>query len=172
MPRTRGGGKKRARPAPLNDMVSAQMSRMPRKDSGPEVSLRRYLHRQGLRYRLHVRALPGTPDIVLGRARVAVFVDGCFWHGCREHGGIPKNNGDWWREKIRGTQERDRRKDEQLVALGWLPVHVWEHDCPESGGERIVALLSQRTGKMGGMTASDRSKVASWRSTTSRRTSG
>jgi DNA mismatch endonuclease (patch repair protein) len=141
-----GGSDRRLRPAPLNEMVSAQMSRMPRRDSGPEISLRRYLHRCGLRYRLQVRALPGTPDIVMPRARVAVFVDGCFWHGCPEHGGIPKNNAEWWSEKILATQARDRTKDLQLVALGWLPVHVWEHDCPERAGDLIAALWRKRTG--------------------------
>lgn len=139
-----GKGVARLKPIPLNESVSNQMRRMPRKDSAPEVSLRRYLHAAGLRYRLHVRSLPGTPDVVLPRTRIAVFVDGCFWHGCPEHGGLPKNNRDWWREKIMATRERDRRKDEQLVGLDWLPVHVWEHDCPETGGVEVISLVRTR----------------------------
>ena len=91
------GGNARRRPEPLSAAVTAQMKRMPRRDTGPEVGLRRELHKRGLRFRVHVRSLPGRPDIVFTRARLAVFVDGCFWHGCSEHGTLPKNNREWWR---------------------------------------------------------------------------
>lgn len=91
------------RPLPKNAMVSDQMSRMPRSSTGPEVALRKALHRMGLRFRLHRRDLPGTPDVALPGARIAIFVDGCFWHGCPEHGCIPKNNAKWWHDKIVGN---------------------------------------------------------------------
>jgi DNA mismatch endonuclease (patch repair protein) len=118
------------RQAPLqavNPTVSAQMSRMPRAATGPEMALRRGLHRAGLRYRVNVRGLPGTPDIVFTKARIAVFVDGCYWHLCPRHACIPKTNTEWWLAKFEENRARDRRKDAALRKDGWLPLHVWEH---------------------------------------------
>src|SRR5262245_26407929 len=111
-------------------MVSEQMKRMPRADSRPELELRREVHRRRMRFAVNRRDLPGTPDIVFTRARIAVFVDGCFWHMCPEHRSIPTNNRDWWLAKLEANVERDRRKDEALKELGWLPLHFWEHDDP------------------------------------------
>lgn len=85
------------------------------RDTKPEIMLRQELHRRGVRYRLHRRDLPGTPDIVLVRCRVAIFVDGCFWHGCPEHFTPPKSNRQWWLNKIAATGERDARADAALV---------------------------------------------------------
>ena len=124
-------------PAPLNTSVSAQMARMPTKSTGPEVRLRRTMHRMGLRFRLHPKDLPGRPDIALPNARIAVFVDGCFWHGCPLHGTAPKNNEQWWRNKIATNVARDRVKDGQLQRMGWLVIHVWEHDDPEAAAAEI-----------------------------------
>lgn len=119
------------------------MSRMPRKDTRPELALRRELHRRGLRFRVHA-SVPGTPDIALSRAGIAVFVDGCFWHACPQHGTAPKNNSEWWRTKLDANVARDRRKDRDLKELGWLPVHVWEHEgAPEAAG-LIEALWRSR----------------------------
>lgn len=106
------------------------MRRMPRSSSAPEVRLRRELHARGMRFRLHDRQLAGTPDIVLARARIAVFVDGCFWHKCPIHGSVPKHNHDWWVKELARTVERDREKDAQLRAIRWHPIHVWEHEGP------------------------------------------
>jgi DNA mismatch endonuclease Vsr len=78
------------RPEASSKQVSAQMKRMPRENSGPELRLRRILHSRGLRYRTNLRGLPGTPDLVFSAAKIAVFVDGCFWHQCPEHGTMPK----------------------------------------------------------------------------------
>jgi DNA mismatch endonuclease (patch repair protein) len=119
---------------------------MPRKDTGPELALRRELHGRGLRFRLHGN-LPGRPDIVLTRARIVVFVDGCFWHACPRHGTLPKNNRDWWREKLEANVVRDRIKDEALSALGWLVLHVWEHESVSNAADRIVSLWEDRTGR-------------------------
>lgn len=118
---------------------------MPRKNTGVELVLRRHLHRLGLRFRIHVRALPGNPDIVFTRAKIAVFVDGCFWHKCRMHGSAPKNNSAWWAAKLDENVARDRRKDDQLRAMGWLPIHVWEHDDPVSSAAEIKRIWSDRT---------------------------
>jgi len=125
------------RPPPSSEQVSQQMKRMPRKDSVPEVRLRRELHSRGLRFRVNLRGLPGTPDIAFTRAKIAVFVDGCFWHRCPEHGVLPKANRDWWREKLDRNVERDRRKDGELEELGWLSIHVWEHDDPSTVADGI-----------------------------------
>jgi DNA mismatch endonuclease (patch repair protein) len=120
---------------------------MPRASTGPEVALRQRLHAAGLRFRIHPRDLPGRPDIALTRARVAIFVDGCFWHGCPAHGVVPKNNRQWWVDKLRGNRERDTRNDARLTDAGWLPVHVWEHEPPDEAAARIVLLWRERTGR-------------------------
>lgn len=121
------------------------MQRQASRDTGPEMALRRALHALGLRYRLHHPGLPGRPDVALPAARLAVFVDGCFWHSCPEHGRTPRNNGGWWAAKLAANVERDRRKDAALAAAGWLPVHVWEHEEPGAAARRIAALWRRRT---------------------------
>ena len=135
---------KRMAPEPKSPLVSAQMSRMPVVGTGPELALRRELHRRGLRFRVAPKHLPGKPDIAFTRARIAVFVSGCFWHNCEQHGTIPKNNREWWEAKFVANRERDSRKDHELEALGWLPVHVWEHDRPEEAAEFVAQLWKSR----------------------------
>jgi len=138
--------KGRRAPAPLNATVSAQMQRMPRSSSGPEMLLRKELHRRGLRFRINSRELPGRPDITFTAARIAVFVDGCFWHSCPEHGILPKNNRDWWRAKLARNVERDREKDSQLEQMGWAVVHVWEHEPPSTVADSIEQLWRSARG--------------------------
>lgn len=120
------------------------MRRMPRRDTRPELALRSELHRRGLRFRIHAAGLPGRPDVVFTRARLAVFVDGCFWHGCPQHGVLPKSNREWWRAKLDRNIERDREKDEALVELGWRPMHVWEHEAPEEAADRVETAWRSR----------------------------
>lgn len=127
-------------PAPLNASVSAQMQRMPRSSTGPELLIRKELHRRGLRFRINNRRLPGRPDVTFSAARIAVFVDGCFWHSCPDHGILPKNNRDWWREKLKRNVERDHEKDVQLEEMGWTVVHVWEHEPPSTAADTIEQL--------------------------------
>ena len=115
-------------PPALNGVVSAQMRQMRRAGTGPETALRRELHRRGLRFRVNLATLPGRPDLAFTRARLAVFIDGCFWHRCPQHGVLPKNNREWWLAKLNRNVERDGEKDTALTRLGWLPVHVWEHE--------------------------------------------
>lgn len=124
-------------PAPLTAAVSAAMSRMPRSDSGPEVALRRELHRRGLRFRKHVSGLPGRPDLVFSRVRLVVFLDGCFWHRCPTHATAPKNNSDWWRAKLEANVERDLRQTVQLQEAGWTVLRVWEHEAADSAADRV-----------------------------------
>lgn len=119
-----------------------------RRDTGPELAIRRILHAHGLRYRVDVRPLPDLnrrADIVFPRARVAIFVDGCFWHGCPEHYTPPKANGDFWATKVATNRDRDRETDEHLTAAGWTVVRIWEH-VPAS---RAVELIRDRVASAG-----------------------
>jgi DNA mismatch endonuclease, patch repair protein len=113
------------KPTPLSK--SEQMARVRSKDTDAELLLRRALWSHGLRYRVTSRRLPGTPDITFGPAKVAVFVDGCFWHGCPEHYTKPRANDTFWQEKLRRNRTRDERVDSELAALGWVSVRIWEH---------------------------------------------
>ena len=110
---------------------------MPRERTKPEMLLRRELHRRGLRFRVNHRDLPGRPDIAFTRVRLAVFVDGCFWHLCPAHAILPKNNAEWWQAKLRRNVERDREKDAGLTALGWRVLHVWEHEDPLTVADEV-----------------------------------
>lgn len=133
------------RPAASSLAVSAQMSRMPRASTGPELAIRRELHRRGLRFRVNFSALPGRPDVAFTRARLAVFVDGCFWHRCPDHGTLPRSNRDWWLTKFDRNVARDREKDLALVDLGWLPLHVWEHENVLTAADRIQLEWQNRS---------------------------
>jgi len=106
--------------------------------------IRRELHRRGLRYRVNDRNLPGRPDIAFTSARVAVFIDGCFWHSCPDHGVLPRNNREWWRAKLTRNVARDREKDAELDTMGWVVVHVWEHEDPIRAVDVIEELWRSR----------------------------
>jgi DNA mismatch endonuclease (patch repair protein) len=123
------------------------MSRMPRISTGPELALRRELHARGLRFRVQGRGLPGTPDVLLTKAKVAIFIDGCFWHGCPEHCVKPKNNAQWWADKLVANTERDRRKDAELSELGWTVLHFWEHTPVREMADRAVEVWRVQTGR-------------------------
>lgn len=110
------------------------------------MALRKELHGRGLRFRIHAK-LPGRPDIAFTRAKLAVFVDGCFWHCCEYHGTLPKNNAEWWRAKLDGNLERDRRKDAELRQLGWTVLHIWEHEPVRDAAATVEALWRERTGR-------------------------
>jgi DNA mismatch endonuclease (patch repair protein) len=124
-----------------------RMQRQIRRDTEPEMRLRRALARKGLRFRKHVRAIPELRrevDVVFRSRKVAVFVDGCFWHGCPEHPRPSKSNSEWWSAKIARNQARDRETEELLEQAGWLVLRVWEHEDPEFAVERIEAVLAER----------------------------
>jgi DNA mismatch endonuclease (patch repair protein) len=87
-------------------------------------------------------------DLVFGPSKVVVFVDGCFWHSCHDHGTLPKNNREWWRQKLATNEERDRRVDRVLTEAGWAVVRVWEHDDPVAAADRVEILV--RTRRSGG----------------------
>lgn len=108
------------------------MSRIRSKDTKPELRLRRALWAAGLRYRKNVVGLPGKPDVVFRKARVCVFMDGCFWHGCPECYRPPKSNGAFWRAKVEGNRARDVRQTEALGKAGWTVLRFWEHEVSRS----------------------------------------
>ena len=116
------------------------------RDTRPELAVRSLLHGMGLRYRLGLRLSVGDvrvrPDITFTRRRVAVFVDGCFWHGCPEHQRKPRSNVDYWKPKLDANVARDRRVDAALLAAGWRVVRVWEHEDPADAAARIHAIVT------------------------------
>jgi DNA mismatch endonuclease, patch repair protein len=123
------------------------MRRQRRRDTLAEVELRRRLHATGLRFRIDRRPVPGvrrTADLVFGPARVAVFVDGCFWHGCPDHGTWPKSNAEWWRAKIEANRARDRDTDLRMAGAGWTVVRVWEHEDPDDAATRVLVAVRPR----------------------------
>lgn len=114
------------------------------RDTRPEKLIRSILFRRGLRYRIDSPVLPGTrrrADIVFPKARVAVFVDGCFWHGCPEHGTWPKASAEWWKQKIESNQHRDRDTTARLEAAGWRVIRIWEHDEPAQAADLIATIV-------------------------------
>jgi len=118
------------------------------KDTSPELALRSALHKLGLRYRVDHPVLPGfrrRADIVFTRAKVAVFVDGCFWHGCPRHGTWPKHNAAWWRKKIETNKRRDAETNRLLQRAGWRVARVWEHADAANEAERIRQIVEART---------------------------
>ncbi|MBN9746176.1 MULTISPECIES: very short patch repair endonuclease [Amycolatopsis] len=127
--------------------VSARMSKQKSRNTGIEMALRKILHAAGYRYRVHRRPVKGVrreADLVFGPARVAVFVDGCFWHGCPEHGTWPKNNADYWRTKIETNRRRDANTDALLHEAGWLSVRIWEHEATDVAASRVIETVKER----------------------------
>jgi DNA mismatch endonuclease (patch repair protein) len=123
------------------------MSRQRTRDTAAEVAIRRVLHRRGLRFRVNFRPIAGlrtTADIAFTRARVAVYVDGCFWHSCPQHATVPRSNREWWISKLAKNQERDRATDEALAVAGWMSMRVWEHEVPDEAAARIAAAVAAR----------------------------
>ena len=132
------------RPPASSPGVAARMSRARRRDTAPEVAIRREAHRRGLRYRVDtpVVGLPRRrPDMVFTRQRVAVFVDGCFWHSCPVHATVPKSNRDWWVAKLERNVVRDRETDDLLRVLGWTVLRFWEHEDPIAAVDVIERVV-------------------------------
>lgn len=123
------------------------MSRQSSRDTAPEVAVRRLLHAAGLRYRVNV-PVPGLPrrtiDIVFPRAKVAVFLDGCFWHGCPQHATHPKANAEWWREKLDKNMSRDIETTGHLTSEGWTVLRFWEHESVEDVAHRIASAVEAK----------------------------
>ncbi|MFJ3142280.1 very short patch repair endonuclease [Streptomyces halstedii] len=143
---------------PSSPSVSARMSRQARRDTAPEVAVRKLLHASGYRYRLNERVphmSRRTIDIAFTRARVAVFLDGCFWHGCPDHATRPKSNAEWWRQKLDKNMARDAETTAHLVSEGWTVLRFWEHQPPTEVAAVVAEAVdrersSRRTGQGGG----------------------
>jgi DNA mismatch endonuclease (patch repair protein) len=123
------------------------MVRQRRSDTAPEVALRRELHRRGLRYRVNYQLpLPGVrrrADIAFTGRKIAVFVDGCYWHACPVHATWPNASADWWRTKLEDNVRRDRDTDRRLADAGWLSLRIWEHENPSDAAGRIESALRE-----------------------------
>lgn len=131
-------------PPASTDAARGVLSRTARRDTGPELALRRELHRLGMRFLVDVAA-PGTSrrrrvDVLLRGSRIALLVHGCFWHGCPLHYHPPKANGAWWRLKLQSVQERDADTLRRLSNAGWLPLVVWEHEEMSRAATRVQAV--------------------------------
>lgn len=113
-----------------------------RRDTSPERKIRSILHRRGLRFRkdqqVRIADVRTRPDILFTRARIAVYVDGCFWHRCPDHGTEPRSNTAYWAPKLDGNIRRDRRVDAALAAAGWTVIRIWEHEPPEQAADRVI----------------------------------
>ena len=115
-----------------------------RSESSVERELRSVLHKSGLRFRKHMAPLKGLrckPDIVFPRRRIAVFVDGCFWHSCPQHRSAPKANSQWWRTKLEANVARDRRNDAALVHAGWTVLRFWTHQSIEDMADVVLRAV-------------------------------
>lgn len=126
------------------------MSRVKGKDTKPEMIVRKYLHSHGLRYRLHVKLLPGSPDIVLKKYKTIIFINGCFWHGHENcpYSRLPKTRAEWWRIKISNNIKRDQEKHSQLHKLGWNIMTIWSCQLKPSNRKKTleeIVLLLQKT---------------------------
>lgn len=133
-----------SRPTPSSEAAWARMKAAKPRDTAPEKALRSALHRKGLRFRLDekpIESLNRKADIVFRSAKVAVFVDGCFWHGCPIHGTQAKANAEFWARKIEQNKERDLDTTKQLEAYGWIVVRVWEHEDIEEASQRIYDII-------------------------------
>ncbi|WP_405629805.1 very short patch repair endonuclease [Streptomyces sp. NBC_01174] len=136
---------------PSSPGVSARMSRQARRDTKPEVAVRKLLHAAGYRFRVNAR-VPDMPrrtiDIAFTRAKVAVMIDGCFWHGCPVHATQPKSNAEWWRGKLDRNMARDAETTDHLRAAGWAVLRFWEHQPPGQVAEVVAkAVERERTAR-------------------------
>jgi DNA mismatch endonuclease (patch repair protein) len=130
---------------PASDQTARSMRANRGRDTGPELAIRRYLHAWGLRYRVNwpirLGGRPLRPDVVFGPSRVAVFVDGCFWHGCPEHATWPVSNAEFWRRKIETNRSRDVTQTDRLEQAGWTVLRFWEHEDPQEAAVRIASTV-------------------------------
>jgi len=142
-----------AAPRASNADVRRRMVATKRRDTPEEVRLRRVLHWMGLRYSVDAPPLPKLrrrADVLLRRDKVAIFVDGCFWHGCPQHKSQPKTNAEWWRAKLAANVRRDRDTDRRLRAAGWLVIRVWAHEAPERAARRVKRSVARRRASTAG----------------------
>jgi DNA mismatch endonuclease (patch repair protein) len=133
-----------ARIQPSSPEASRRMMKVRQTGTKAELALRRELHRLGLRYRVNFQILKKPrrlADVAFTKLKIAVFVDGCFWHGCPEHATWPKNNAEFWQQKIECNRARDADTDAKLIENGWTVIRVWEHESPVDAANRIKTAV-------------------------------
>ncbi|MFC6448862.1 DNA mismatch endonuclease Vsr [Cellulomonas gelida] len=126
------------------------MSAARRRDTKPEMLLRRELHRRGRRFRVVLRVSSSrrrTIDIAFTRSRLAVFVDGCFWHGCPHHGTLPATNGEWWAAKLKANRDRDADTNRLLKEAAWTVLRIWEHVPADQAADLVERVLAEIAGE-------------------------
>lgn len=127
--------------------VRANMQANRRRDTGPELAVRRLLHARGLRYRVDFAPLPALrrrrADIVFTARRIAVFIDGCFWHGCPAHWSLAKRNSEYWGAKVKRNRDRDADTTRQLTDAGWTVLRYWEHEDPARVAAAVAAEVDR-----------------------------
>jgi DNA mismatch endonuclease (patch repair protein) len=117
------------------------------RDTKPELMVRRILHASGLRYKVHARPIKDwnrRADMVFPRAKIAIFINGCFWHGCPKHFSAPKTNSEYWASKIMRNVERDSETALRLKSEGWLVIAIWEHENLGKKSEQVVRRIQKR----------------------------
>lgn len=132
------------RPSAGSPAVSERMSRQQTAGTAPELAVRHRLHAAGLRYRVDYPPIPGLrrrADIVFTRKKVAIFVDGCFWHSCPDHATFPKTNAQWWADKLGRNKRRDAETNRILNEAGWIVLRFWEHEDPEAVARSIIRVV-------------------------------
>jgi DNA mismatch endonuclease (patch repair protein) len=126
-----------------------RMERTRRRDTAGETAIRSILFAQGLRYRIDAAPIPGMrrrADILFRSSRIAVYVDGCFWHGCPVHATWPKQNADFWKQKIEANRARDADTNRRLKRAGWKVIRIWEHEDPNKAASRIRTAVLMAIG--------------------------
>lgn len=135
-----------SRVQPSSPEASRRMAKVRQTGTSSEIDLRRELYRHGLRYRVDYVVLQRPrriADVAFPGLKIAIFVDGCFWHGCPEHATWPKKNAEFWRQKIETNRLRDADTSGRLESIGWKVVRVWEHESPVTAAEAIVGLVAE-----------------------------
>lgn len=133
-------------PRPSSPETGKRLARVKQTNKSPEIALRQKLHARGLRYRVQASLLKRpirTADIVFHAKKIAIFVDGCFWHGCPEHATWPKSNSAFWKDKILTNRARDQDTNRKFEEAGWTVLRVWEHEDPAKAADRIETLLNR-----------------------------
>ena len=135
-----------SRAEPSSQAARVRMQHTPQRDTPCELAIRKELHRRGVRFHVNRKPLSSTrrtADIVFIRKRIAIFVDGCFWHQCPKHGTVPKANRAWWVNKFKANRVRDHDTNTSLKSAGWCVVRVWEHESPLRATDRIMRALAR-----------------------------
>ena len=133
-----------ANPNPSSEAAHNRMKAVKSKNTAPEKAVRSALHRMGLSFRVDerpIKDLNRKADILFRSVMVAVFIDGCFWHGCPIHGTKSKTNAEFWEQKIKRNKERDRDTDKRLKAEGWKVIRIWEHEDSEQAAQKIYKII-------------------------------